>query len=63
MYQNPTIMLWLMVGLFASLVVPWYGIEDGFFGFEWIIDGHPVDSDTRRWPFSWPMVKNRGWRR
>ena len=43
--QNPTIMLWLMVGLFASLVLPWYGIEDGFFGFEWIIDGYPVDSD------------------
>ena len=43
--QNPTIMLWLMVGLFASLVLPWYGIEEGFFGFEWLFDGYPVDSD------------------
>ena len=43
--QNPTIMLWLVVGIFASLVLPWYGIEDGFFGFEWLFDGYPMDSD------------------
>ena len=43
--QNPTITLWLMVGLFSSLVLPWYGIEDGFFGFEWLFDGYPMDSD------------------
>ncbi|MDA7775839.1 iron ABC transporter permease, partial [Alphaproteobacteria bacterium] len=44
-HRNPTVMLWLMVGLFSSILLPWYGIEDGFFDLEWIIDGYPFDSD------------------
>ena len=44
-HRNPTVMLWLMVGLFSSILLPWYGIEDGFFDLEWIIDGYPLDSD------------------
>jgi len=27
------------------LLVPWYGIEDGFFGFDWLSDGYPWDPD------------------
>ena len=27
------------------LLVPWYGVEDGFFRFEWLFDGYPFDTD------------------
>ena len=27
------------------MLVPWYAIEDGFFTFEWLLDGYPFDSD------------------
>ncbi len=26
-------------------LVPWYGIEDGFFSFVWLLDGYPFDTD------------------
>jgi hypothetical protein len=25
--------------------LPWYGIDDGFFTFEWLFDGYPLDPD------------------
>ena len=25
---------------FGSLLLPWYGIEDGFFSFEWMVSGY-----------------------
>ena len=43
--KNPTVSLWLMVGFFSAVLLPWYGIEDGFFGFAWLFDGYPTDSD------------------
>lgn len=37
--------LWLLVGLFGFCVLPWYVLYDGFWGFEWLVDGYPFDSD------------------
>jgi len=34
-----------MVGLVGFLVLPWYVIEDGFWGLDWILDGYPLDTD------------------
>ena len=42
---HPTLLLWLIVGWVGFCLVPWYGIEDGFFGFEWLSDGYPFDED------------------
>ena len=42
---HPAIVLWMMVGLAGFCLLPWYGIEDGFFNFEWLFDGYPFDED------------------
>ena len=42
---NTTASLWLAVGLFGSLILPWYGIEDGFFSFEWMARDYLFDTD------------------
>ena len=42
---HPVLNLWIVVGWVAFLFVPWYGIADGFFSFEWLIDGYPLDTD------------------
>ena len=42
---NLTAGMWLAVGLFGSFLLPWYGIEDGFFSFEWIASDYLFDSD------------------
>ena len=42
---NTTASLWLAVGLLGSLILPWYGIEDGFFSFEWIASDYLFDTD------------------
>ncbi|MEE9426801.1 MAG: iron ABC transporter permease [Paracoccaceae bacterium] len=42
---HPTLIFWIIVGWVGFLLVPWYGIEDGFFTFEWLSDGYPTDSD------------------
>ncbi|MCP4305602.1 MAG: iron ABC transporter permease [bacterium] len=43
--MNPNVSLWLAVGFIGLCVLPWYGIEDGFFTFEWLVDGYPTDPD------------------
>jgi len=42
---HPTLIFWIIVGWVGFLVLPWYGIEDGFFDFGWLFDGYPMDSD------------------
>lgn len=37
--------LWLLIGLFGFCVLPWYILEDGLWGFEWLVDGYPFDTD------------------
>jgi iron(III) transport system permease protein len=40
-----TVLLWLLIGAAGFLLPPWYMLEDGFFGFEWLFDGYPWDTD------------------
>lgn len=42
---HPTLLLWLIVGWVGFCLVPWYGIEDGFFSFEWLSNGYPFDAE------------------
>ena len=37
--------LWLVLGLIGFCLLPWYVQEDGFWGFEWLVDGYPFDPD------------------
>jgi iron(III) transport system permease protein len=43
--NHPVLIFWILTGWAGFLLLPWYGIEDGFFGFEWLFDGYPVDED------------------
>ncbi len=44
-FTHPVLIFWVIVGWAAVLVLPWYGVEDGFFGFDWLWDGFPLDED------------------
>ncbi|MFK7854849.1 MAG: ABC transporter permease [Granulosicoccus sp.] len=43
--MNKSMYLWLILGLLGFCVLPWYVLEDGFWGFEWLVDGYPFDTD------------------
>src|SRR3546814_17607327 len=43
---NRTIALWLAVGWAGFAILPWYGIEYGFWNFEWLFEGYPHDGDS-----------------
>ncbi|MCH1516339.1 MAG: iron ABC transporter permease [Alphaproteobacteria bacterium] len=51
---NATAGLWLAVGLLGSFLLPWYGIEDGFFSFEWMVSDYLFDTDYA--PLFWLLV-------
>ncbi len=44
MVKQP-ILQWLLVGLAGVALLPWYGIEDGFWGLEWLADGYPLEPE------------------
>lgn len=39
------LIFWIAAGWAGFCLLPWYGIEDGFFSFEWLLDGYPLDED------------------
>lgn len=41
----PVLLFWLAAGWLGLSVLPWYGVEDGFFSFQWRLDGWPLDED------------------
>lgn len=43
--MNRTVLLWMIIGWAGFMILPWYVIEDGFWGLEWILDGYPLDTD------------------
>ena len=45
MCLNKSARLWLVLGIVGFCILPWYVQEDGFWGFEWLIDGYPFDPD------------------
>jgi iron(III) transport system permease protein len=36
---------WLLIGAAGFCLLPWYMLEDGFWGFGWLFDGYPFDAD------------------
>ena len=42
---RPVLIFWIIVGWVGYCIIPWYGIEDGFFSLEWILDGFPLEED------------------
>ncbi len=43
---HPVLIFWIVVGWVGFFVLPWYGIEDGFFRIGWLTEGFPFDQDT-----------------
>ena len=43
--SHPVLIFWITAGWVGFFLLPWYGIEDGFFSFEWLLDGYPLDPD------------------
>lgn len=43
--SHPVLIFWIIAGWLGYAVFPWYGIEDGFFRFEWLTDGYPFDDE------------------
>ena len=41
----PVLLFWLAAGWIGLCVLPWYGVDDGFFSFRWLLDGWPLDED------------------
>ncbi len=41
----PVLIFWIIAGWAGFGLLPWYGIEDGFWSFEWLVDGYPFDED------------------
>ncbi len=42
---HPVLIFWIAAGWVGYCLLPWYGVEDGFFSFGWLIDGYPLDED------------------
>ena len=42
----PAVILWMAVGWAGFAILPWYGLDDGFWGFGWLAAGYPVDGQV-----------------
>jgi iron(III) transport system permease protein len=43
---DPTVVLWTAVGLAGFCLLPWYGLDRGFFSFGWLSGGWPFSGDA-----------------
>jgi iron(III) transport system permease protein len=41
---HPVLIFWIIAGWVGYCILPWYGVE-GFWSFEWLVDGWPLDDD------------------
>lgn len=41
---HPILIFWIVAGWVGFAIMPWYGVE-GFWSFEWLLDGWPLDED------------------
>ena len=41
----PVLIFWIIAGWVGFVLFPWYGVEDGLFSFEWLVDGYPFEED------------------
>lgn len=39
------LIFWIIAGWVGFCILPWYGVEDGFFRFAWLLGGYPLDED------------------
>ncbi|MCG6902919.1 MAG: iron ABC transporter permease [Rhodobacter sp.] len=42
---HPVLIFWIIAGWVGFCILPWYGVEDGFFRFGWLFEGYPFDED------------------
>ncbi|MDJ0825295.1 MAG: iron ABC transporter permease [Rhodobacter sp.] len=42
---HPVLIFWIAAGWVGYVLLPWYGVEDGFFSFGWLTGGYPFDQD------------------
>jgi iron(III) transport system permease protein len=42
---SPALIFWIVAGWVGYLLLPWYGVEDGFLSFVWLVEGYPFDED------------------
>jgi iron(III) transport system permease protein len=42
---HPVLVFWMLAGWVGYAFLPWYGVEDGFFRLDWLLDGWPLDED------------------
>ena len=42
---HPVLIFWIIAGWVGFCLLPWYGVEDGLWSFEWLFDGYPFDED------------------
>ncbi|WP_323770662.1 iron ABC transporter permease [Antarctobacter sp.] len=42
---HPVLIFWIIAGWVGFCILPWYGVEDGFWSFEWLMNGYPFDED------------------
>src|SRR5688572_19595394 len=44
--RDRTVVWWLIVGWVGYAILPWYAVDDGFWSFEWLQGGYPLDEDS-----------------
>ncbi|WP_417211580.1 ABC transporter permease [Antarctobacter sp.] len=42
---HPVLIFWIIAGWVGFCILPWYGVEDGFWSFAWLMNGYPFDED------------------
>ena len=42
--DNKTLAAWTAVGWAGFLIPPWFAVQDGFWSFQWLADGYPLDA-------------------
>jgi iron(III) transport system permease protein len=42
---HPALIFWIVAGWIGFLILPWYGLEDGFLSLDWLFDGYPSDKE------------------
>jgi iron(III) transport system permease protein len=56
---DPIVVLWTAVGLIGVAVLPWYGLDRGFFSFTWLTRGYPFDAKVA--PALFQVAQGKSW--
>ncbi len=44
--RHPVLIFWIVAGWIGFFLIPWYGVDGGFFRFGWLLDGYPFNPDS-----------------